>query len=655
MDYLKVGSGLHSGKYRPDIDGIRAIAVSSVVLCHAFPNNFPGGFIGVDIFFVISGYLITKIIINDCAQDKFSILKFYDRRIRRIFPALLALLTATLALGWYILFRPEYASLGKHVAASSLFSENFLLWSEVSYFDTASTLKPTLHLWSLAIEEQFYILWPLILYVSHRWRLPFLAIFVGLAGLSFAINLHEIHTDMTAAYYSPLGRSWELMIGSVLAYIEVNRPQVLARYQNAQSVVGLGLIIVALVLVKPESAFPGFWALLPTVGTFLLIACGKEGIVNRRFLALPPMVWCGLISYPLYLWHWFFLSYAHILDATTLLGRTHSAMAIAAAVVAAIATFLLIERPLRTRRGGKAEPLLLLAGMVSVLGLALVIGAGVLPPRLKLFSAPTENEWSFLTKLAPTPGGGEDAIYHLGGQRPESVLFLGDSHVAHYAVRLDHILARDPARPGAVLAIGGGCIPLEGVYTDDRARAECWPLRDQGYRMADQPQIKRIVIGASWNWYLLIDGYYYVANGKHMAVSSPAGRQAALDRLAQHVRVWQRAGKQVVFLLDNPSSSGFASAGWETRFSRKAKNYPANASARIAPDQIALRRFLADWATGLGVEVIDPFAALCVGDMCRATTGDSLPMYKDSSHFNPRWTIDSATFIDKTLAPVATQ
>ena len=168
---IDVAKAIHHGKYRPDIDGLRAIAVSLVVICHAFPSYLYSGFIGVDIFFVISGYLITLILFKDIHENKYSIKNFYKRRINRIFPALIVVLFFTILLSWYTLFSLEFYNLMKHILASSLFVENFLLWSEASYFDVSSVYKPTLHLWSLAIEEQFYIFWPLILYLLFNKKL----------------------------------------------------------------------------------------------------------------------------------------------------------------------------------------------------------------------------------------------------------------------------------------------------------------------------------------------------------------------------------------------------------------------------------------------------------------------------------------------------
>lgn len=189
MNPADLAASLHKDKYRPDIDGIRAIAVTSVVLSHAFPSIFPEGFIGVDVFFVLSGYLITGIILRKISEQTFSIAGFYDRRIRRIFPALAVVLLACLLLGWLLLFRPEFLALGRHITASTLFYENILLWSEARYFDTSSLLKPTLHFWSLAIEEQFYIVWPLLLFAVCRSGQKPLAWMLAAFATSLALNI----------------------------------------------------------------------------------------------------------------------------------------------------------------------------------------------------------------------------------------------------------------------------------------------------------------------------------------------------------------------------------------------------------------------------------------------------------------------------------
>ena len=205
-------------KYRPDIDGLRAIAVLSVLGFHAFPAQFKAGFIGVDIFFVISGFLISSIIFENLARGSFSFLEFYGRRIKRIFPALALVLFTSFTFAWFALFADEFAQLGKHMAAGAAFVSNFALWQEAGYFDNAAESKPLLHLWSLAIEEQFYIFWPLLVWATWKRKWLFITILITLLIVSFGINLHFVRVDRATAFFFPGSRVWELLIGVVLAY-----------------------------------------------------------------------------------------------------------------------------------------------------------------------------------------------------------------------------------------------------------------------------------------------------------------------------------------------------------------------------------------------------------------------------------------------------
>ncbi|RYZ08074.1 MAG: acyltransferase, partial [Comamonadaceae bacterium] len=259
-------------KYRRDIDGLRAIAVVSVLGFHAFPQWIKGGFVGVDIFFVISGFLIGTIILGSLQGSGFSYREFYARRITRIFPALLLVLAASLAFGWYALLPGEWQQLGKHVAAGAGFVSNFAFWSEAGYFDNAGETKPLLHLWSLAIEEQFYIVWPLVLGLAWRRKWPMLGVIGGLAFASFLLGVGTVHGHRTAAFYSPVPRFWELMLGGVLAYLRLHRPQRLSRGREAQALVGIVFLALGLLAIRGNKAFPGWWALLPTLGAFFCIA-----------------------------------------------------------------------------------------------------------------------------------------------------------------------------------------------------------------------------------------------------------------------------------------------------------------------------------------------------------------------------------------------
>jgi len=337
--------------YRPDIDGLRALAVLVVVIFHAFPGRLPGGFIGVDIFFVISGYLISGIIFSELSTNTFSIRRFYERRIRRIFPALLIVLAFCLTAGWFVLLADEYAQLGKHVLASAGFLLNLVLWSESGYFDNAVDTKPLLHLWSLGVEEQFYIVWPLILVLAWKLRTNIKWLIIVICCLSFAFNIHQTSVDLTAAFYSPLTRFWELLIGAFIAYWcqskSFTNNRLFSPVLNyGLSIVGFLLILCSLLFIDKERAFPGAWALLPVLGAALIILAGPSGWINRTFLSNKVMVAIGLISYPLYLWHWPILSFVRILENQTPTGFVRLFI-VALSFFLAWATYVFIEKPIR--------------------------------------------------------------------------------------------------------------------------------------------------------------------------------------------------------------------------------------------------------------------------------------------------------------------
>jgi peptidoglycan/LPS O-acetylase OafA/YrhL len=358
--------------YRADIDGLRGLAVLAVVGYHAFPYWFRGGFIGVDVFFVISGFLISSIIISGLEHHRFSLAAFYGRRIRRIFPALLIVLASCCVGGWFLLFADEYKQLGKHIAAGAGFVANLTLWREGGYFDHAAETKALLHLWSLGIEEQFYIAWPVLLCFLIRHFHHALATTLALAAASFALSLHVLSSDEIASFYSPQTRFWELLIGAALAQVSRRRATVLfgggARAANAQSVTGLALIGIGLVTISQEHPFPGWRALLPTVGAALIIAAGSSAWLNRKVLAGRLLVGFGLISFPLYLWHWPLLTFARIVESE-MPSRTTRVALVFVAVALSWLTYRLVERPIR-QDGRGATKVIMLVGLTAVVGAA---------------------------------------------------------------------------------------------------------------------------------------------------------------------------------------------------------------------------------------------------------------------------------------------
>jgi len=363
-------------KYRADVDGLRALAVVAVMIYHAFPSALKGGFVGVDVFFVISGYLISGIILDALDAGRFTFSGFYARRIRRIFPALSVVLMAALAAGWYWLYVDDYARLGRQAAAGAGFVSNFVLWRESSYFDIAADLKPLLHLWSLGVEEQFYFVWPAILVIASRWRRgPIIATLV-IGSISFAIAISTVRLDRTAAFFAPWTRFWELLAGATLACLERDTVfETVLRWlesrrvvRNTQAVIGLVMIIAGTFVIDSTRVFPGLWVLLPVAGTVLLIVSGPGAVINRTLLSWRLVVWVGLISYPLYLWHWPLLSFAHILRGEVT-GSIRLAM-LALSIVLASLTYVVIERPIRfgTRRRG------VVAGLAVVMAAACAFG-----------------------------------------------------------------------------------------------------------------------------------------------------------------------------------------------------------------------------------------------------------------------------------------
>jgi peptidoglycan/LPS O-acetylase OafA/YrhL len=363
---------MRASLYRPDIDGLRAIAVGLVLAFHAFPGAIRGGFVGVDVFFVISGFLITGIIRDQKDAGTFRLANFYERRIRRIFPALVTVLAASYIASWFLFLPMEFAQLGTNTVAGAAFFANIALFMQAGYFDLEAARKPLLHLWSLGIEEQFYVAWPLLLLIASRFRSGIIWMIAG-AGLgSFALNLLLVKRYPEATFYLPFTRAWELMLGAWLTYARIES----RRFADFTALLGLVLILAAALTLTAKGPFPGWRAALPVVGTALLIS-SRGSQLNRTLLASRPMVAIGLISYPLYLWHWPLLVYASA--AFGELGTAWRVGILAISVLLAWATWRAIETPIRTGQYGLPKAVSLGAAMASVaaLGVWAVQGAGL--------------------------------------------------------------------------------------------------------------------------------------------------------------------------------------------------------------------------------------------------------------------------------------
>lgn len=632
-------------KYRPDIDGLRALAVLSVVGYHAFRSVVRGGFIGVDIFFVISGFLISSIIFDSLERNSFSFVEFYRRRIARIFPALLLLLVACYVFGWLTLLPFEYGELGKQIAGGAAYVSNFVLWNEHGYFDQAADAKPLLHLWSLGIEEQYYILWPLLLYVAWIRRLNLLAITLAIAAVSFALNVGKASTDTIAAFYSPQTRFWELLVGSALAYGALHGERWArsgnAALMEARSLAGATLITVGLATVTVDRAFPGWWALLPTVGTALIISAGSTAWLNRRVLSNRLLVWFGLISYPLYLWHWPLLSFAQIIQ-NGLPSRTVRLVAVAAAIALAWATYELVEKPLRFGRFKAAKAVGLLACMIVVgtlgwLGFASggLTSRGIARSAWQLSTALADRDDYQAPSLSAASGS---TANRFTGVSPQSVLFIGDSIMAQYYPRVARLYADPQKLPyySAFFAAKPGCRPIPHGEAVNTKNYGCDAYYVAVVRTAEDSIYRKIVISANWQ-----------------AIFSDKVGAENLSELTAEIKRLKRLGKDIVLIALQPHSNlvdplQLAEPLRLALFSRDAQRIPQSLwrdrQQLERQDQEATAR-LADFASGVGATVINPFDYVCTSTKCPVVVAGK-PLYRDQWHYRSSVARDYAFFID---------
>ncbi|MDQ7998638.1 MAG: acyltransferase family protein [Pseudomonadota bacterium] len=657
-------------KYRPDIDGLRAIAVLAVVLYHASPKWLRGGFVGVDIFFVISGYLISTIIFGSLGGRGFSYAEFYARRIRRIFPSLVLVLAATLGFGWYVLLSDEFRQLGRHILGSAGFVQNLVLLREAGYFDTAAESKPLLHLWSLAVEEQFYIFWPMVLGLawarSGRSVLTWMAVAVG---LSFALNIGLVYRYPDAAFYLPFTRVWELAAGAILAYMGLRRqPHHSGRSREWQSVAGLVLIVLGLLVIHRGKAFPGFWAVLPVLGACLCIAAGPGAWLNRHVLGSRLFVWFGLISYPLYLWHWPLLAYARVLQGEGDPSRAIRFGAVAASVLLAWLSYRFVERPLRRREGAPV-----VAGLSIAMAVLALIGAvaatRLLVPRndapgLQVIAS-AGSDWAYPDGMQPVQVNGQ-TLYRIG-DGPGKVLLVGDSHVEQYGPRAVELAKERPddVQP-LVFATRGACPPISNVLED--RDPICGERFDAVRRYALSPDVSSVIVGGCWTCYFDIgdataqpqasappppDRYYYLdrQTGTRHYLRGGDGVERAFEALAAELRAFKAAGKTTYLLLNIPVGAEF---GPRSRLTGDRLGVmhavPVTPLMAMSPSQAALHERLRRLAVDTGAIPIDPAPTLCQPDgQCLRTDAKGEPIYKDGVHLRARFVRSGANYLDPAL------
>lgn len=600
--------------YRPDIDGLRMIAVTSVVLYHINSSWVPGGFAGVDVFFVISGYLITSLLQRDIAAGRFSLVGFYERRIRRIFPALIAVMAATFVAGLIIFMPDELRDLGVYIAATAAFCTNILAWLDTDYFAGAVDFKPLLHTWSLAVEEQFYVVIPILLYALHRWTpRATKAVIVALAVISFALSCAWVLIDPSGNYYLPHTRAWELLLGSIIALGVIPKPK--ASLVEATAALGAVLLIAPMFYLNSKSVFPA-WNALPTcVGTAMIILAGQQSMTAvGRTLALKPVVAIGLISYSLYLIHWpvlAFLKYQLLREPNAM----ECAGALLAMLVLAWLSWRFVERPFR-KPGFLTGRKVLAVGTgaaIAIAGLGVAaFGLNGLPQRFgaeaKIALRDTKQQRAdprcFMRGSYEKWGG--EACFITTASSGSVTLLWGDSHANHY---VPAIRANPSNFPGNILQYSSaGCQPVLGMVAE--GRPNCKANNDNVLKIIDQYKVRRVVMSAYWQ--RGSEGYGY-----------------SVADIAATVKTLRAKGIDVRVIGDNPDFPFSNPAYLAVRLARRDDpDTPFYSRVRNSP---SFNKAMAAALGGAGF--YDPMAVLCRGAECEIYEGGEL-LVIDNSHLS---------------------
>lgn len=629
-------------KYRPEIDGLRAIAVISVILFHASIPGFQGGFVGVDIFFVISGYLITTLILNDLRDGKFSLLNFWERRARRILPPLIAILAISIPFAWHFMLPAELKDYGQSLVAVAFFSANILFWRENSYFAGPADEKPLLHTWSLAVEEQFYLLFPLLLLLI--WRQHRFWLWVGmLALISFVASDWATQFAPNAGFFLLPFRAWELLAGSLAAIWLSGQ----TRPVKSDAMVALGIILIAvsMLTLSGASAFPGRAALLPVAGTLLIILFAQGNSTLRKALSHRLIVGVGLISYSLYLWHQPIFAFLRLRNFGHL-DPAHVLFSLPIIGFLAWASWKYIEQP--WRRPSARRSVLFSTMAVS---LSVFVGIGV---TLHLANgAPGRLPAPALQQLARIETGGmpchdvDHAAYLKLGQfcrlgdpdAPVTMLLLGDSHAGHLAASLDAFGRANGQAFGSLTA--SWCTPLLGMETDAPSRGtECDELMQAGWAQLDAtPQIELVILAAQWTNFTTGGRFgvapvaYFDAESNYVSIAqNPSVFTRATKRTADRLRL---IGRRVVIVGPVPEyeihmPKELARVLW------RQKKIPDNQflSKTLYESRAASVNTIFSTSDPIFTALVDPGKIFCVLGTCRVAGPDGEPYYRDPSHLS---------------------
>ena len=662
----------HNRQYRPDIDGLRAISILLVIGFHAFPGLIPGGFVGVDVFFVISGFLISGIILQELAENRFSILSFYRRRILRLVPALIVLFLGVLACGWLTLTPSEYQTLGWHTVASALFFQNINLVLESGYFDISADYKPLLHLWSLSIEEQFYLFLPWLLILLARKNRFFVPVtIVSIASLVACLVQTYIYSNPSHAFFWPQYRFWELFVG-IQVQLAYRGGHWLSK-QGWLSGVGVILIVAGAFCISKFTAHPGVHVLLPVVGaSFLLINTSRRGVVHR-VLRSPVMVGIGLISYPLYLFHWPLFAFVRMTTASEPSFMIKMGLIVAAFILSFV-TYRFVERPIRVtfKSSGRRDfrAITLLIGLIGCVGLGYYVFASEGVPTRPVAvqtqkSVLARFEQGNLIKnrykhascgqvrgIDPQVGA---CLMYGPSTASEAVVVCGDSHAAAW----QNVFFKVADRMNVNTIVFGqlGCAPvLDAVRTDGGAFAENCSSPARSRRVVGSIQAlkpKHVFLIARWSlysngWYVggqLQPATHFLTLKPEQSANVETSRETLAAKFPETIYALAQVSpvtivKTMPILKANVESIFYGRAtlttqeehlNWERFVNEQIDKTIANAPAGSYP-----------------ISVLDPASLLCVSGTCQTSVG-ATTMYEDDNHITPQGSMLFESEIEKLI------
>jgi len=615
--------------FRNDINGLRAIAVLAVVGYHFHVPGFGGGFVGVDVFFVISGYLMTRIIVDRLDRGTFSYGGFAFDRARRIVPALTVLLAIMLALGAAFLLPQDYLALGKHVAGSATFASNLLYWRETNYFAASPEGRWLLHTWSLSVEWQFYLLFPLLVVVIHRLygRAALAPVFAILALASFALSLVLTQRSPSSAFFLLPPRAWEMLVGGLVVWIPISAARTM-RFGRAMQVLGLALIVGGIATIS-TAGWPGTAALVPVIGTALVIAAQLTG---SRVTGNVLFAWVGLRSYSIYLWHWPVAAFVLRNDYNS------SAAAVATGIGVSLILGELSYRYVERRFTGgwrSAQPLTPLVWRHAVLAMpvAAVVIAGALTWKMRGMPFRFNADVRAVERFA-SPGGPFTGCFSVVRDVPEpcvvgsgaprvAVGLIGDSESEASA---GGVAAAIPPGAGGMAFNGyASCVPVFGAISTDPDN-KCFAFNEARLRPWLRPRTIPLILIARWSGYSGIVSP--VRFGPPLAGSGPAAFRA---NLTATVCALARAGPTWI-LLPTPEFSEPVAPALQWQLARGNTDpdisYPA-AQYRAARSQAEV--IIKAAARQCGVGILDPEPLLCPEGQCRGTV-NRLPVFRDELH-----------------------